>query len=229
MNTETIVVDSIRPELIREAENMRELATGYQITCPELRQAASDDLKRIKTLQRSVEDQRTEITGPINKGLRRVNEMFRKPAEWLIEAESILKRACLKYDHEQDVKRRAEAAEAARAADAEKKRLEEIAARERLAGNIETAQAIQEAAAMTAPVPVLAEAKIAGESHREVWRAEVVDIVALCKAVAEGRAPASYVSGNMTELNASARAFKGALAVDGVRASCERILASRAA
>ncbi len=228
--SEMIAVGTIQPELVRQAEHVHALAASYQITCPELREAASGDLKEIKRLQKEVSTQRTSITKPINEALRRINEMFRAPALWLDEAEIVLKRACLTWDQEQERKRREAAAEAARVADAERQRLEAAAKREAAAGNTETAHAIQQAAAMTAPVPVLSEApKIAGESHREIWRCEVFDLKALCLAVAEGRVPETYVEPNMIALNGSARILKDALAVPGVRPTCEKILASRSA
>lgn len=228
--TETIVVGTVQPELLKQAEDMLALAGSYAITCREMRVAAAEDLKRVKGLQRAIEEQRKEITGPINLGLKRVNDLFRKPAQWLDEAEAALKSICRRWDDEQDRIQRAAEAEAARKADEERRRLADVAKAEAAKGNAETAHAIAQAAQMVAPIPVAVSApKIEGESTREIWRAEVVDLVALCRAIGEGKAAPEMILPNQTVLNGMARSLKGSLSVAGVRAVSEKILASRAA
>jgi hypothetical protein len=51
-----------------------------------------------------------------------------------------------------------------------------------------------------------------------LWCAEVTDIRALCRAVAEGKVSENYVSPNMTALNARARAEQKTMNIPGVRA-----------
>jgi len=55
-----------------------------------------------------------------------------------------------------------------------------------------------------------------GLGIRETWKAEVKDIKALCRAVADGRVPDTYVTANMTALNSRARSDKQAMQVPGV-------------
>lgn len=62
-----------------------------------------------------------------------------------------------------------------------------------------------------------------GPVYREVWAAEVVDIKALCMAVATGKASTECVSGNMVALNRMAVALKGTLNIPGVRAYSKRV------
>ncbi len=226
---ETIPVGSISSELVQEADSLLALASSYVIDSPEMREAASADLKRVKALQKSVDDQEKSITRPINEGLKRVRDMFRAPKEWLDKAEAKLKGACLAWDEAEARKRREAEQEAARKADEERRRLAEAAAREAAAGNAETAEAIKEAAAMVAPAPVAIETKIAGEAHREVWSAEVTDVVAICRGVVEGRIPPIAVDANMPYWNGLARSYKSAFDFPGMRAVCKRVLASRAA
>ena len=57
-----------------------------------------------------------------------------------------------------------------------------------------------------------------GMSRRKTYRAEVVNLTLLCRAIAEGKAPTSYVTANMTALNARARADELSMAVPGVKA-----------
>jgi hypothetical protein len=56
-----------------------------------------------------------------------------------------------------------------------------------------------------------------GPIHREVWSAEVVDIKALCMAVATGKASTECVIGNTVALNRMAVALKGTMNVPGVK------------
>lgn len=227
---ETIVVASPAPELLARAEDMLEVAKSYRIDCAEMREAAAYDLKRVKALAEDLDTQRREITRPLDLAKTRIMELFRKPTEYLELAERTIKRACLAFDGEQDRKRREAEAEAARRADEERKRLEAQAAEQRKAGNVETAHAIAQAATFVAPAPVAIEKpKIAGEATREIWRAEVEDLVALAKAIADGRASSENILPNMPALNQQARALKGSLAIPGVKAVCERVLATRAA
>lgn len=228
--SEVITVGAPPPELLTSAESMLAIAKSYRIDCVELREAAADDLKRVKALAKDLDAQRRSITKPLDEAKARVMELFRRPAEFLELAERTIKRACLAWDDEQDRKRREAEAQAARRADEERKRLQAEAAAQHKAGNVETAHAIIQAAQFVAPTPVVSEQpKIAGEAKRETWHAEVEDIVALARAVADGRASPENLLPNMPVLNQQARSLKASLAIPGVKAVCERILATRAA
>ena len=52
---------------------------------------------------------------------------------------------------------------------------------------------------------------------REVWSAEVSDLAALVRAVADRKAPAGLVLANQQALDQLARALKETMAVPGVR------------
>jgi hypothetical protein len=70
------------------------------------------------------------------------------------------------------------------------------------------------------PVPVMQPRykPAAGVSTAQRWRAEVVDLKELCRAVAAGLASIEYIQANLTALNQSARALKSTLNVPGVKA-----------
>lgn len=228
--SEVITVGSPAPELLANAEDMLAVANSYRIDCIEMRVAASEDLKRVKGLAKDLDTQRKSITRPLDEAKARVMDLFRKPAEYLERAEQTIKRACLAWDGEQDRIRRAAEAEAARRADEERRRLQEQAKQAEAEGKPETAHAIAQAAQFVAPVPVQQERqKIAGEATRELWHAEVDDIVALARAVADGKVSPENLLPNMPVLNQQARALKGSLAIPGVRAVSERVLGARAA
>lgn len=99
----------------------------------------------------------------------------------------------------------------------------------------EAAQANAQEAAMTAEIITLtptvqAPAKVVGISGRMTYSAEIVDLMALIKAVAAGTAPIQCVVADEKFLGAQARAFKKTgLLYPGVNAVAERGIAARAA
>ena len=63
---------------------------------------AAEDLKAVKSLQQLVEDRRTAITKPLNHALKQVNDLFRAPKEYLVQAEKRLKDAILVHTTRQE-------------------------------------------------------------------------------------------------------------------------------
>lgn len=275
-------------------------ARSYVIDCPDMYEAAADDLKAVKAKFRELDAKRKEIVEPLNKAVKAVNDLFRPPLDYLTEAESVLKGALLTYDQEQEAKRKAEqerqealahaeqarlraeaeaatraerearmeaeriereareksAAEAraaaaaiaqAKTAEARKaaqKAAEEAAQRaeaERIAREAEAARRAaeaQEAAAIAQekaeiaelmPAPTVASQKpqVAGLSSREKYKAQVTDMHALVKAVAERPELLGLLKVDESALNKMAGALKAALNIPGVRVYAERQLSSR--
>jgi len=62
-----------------------------------------------------------------------------------------------------------------------------------------------------------------GPVFREMWSAECFDIVALCKAIAEGKASKELVMPNGPALNKLATALKSTMNIPGVRAVSRRV------
>lgn len=275
-------------------------AQSYTIDCPEMYEAAAEDLKAVKTKWKDIEAKRKEIVEPLNKAVKAVNDLFRAPLDYLTQAESVLKGALLTYDAEQERLRKieqerleaiaraeqarlraeAEAAEKAqREARQEAERIErearekaqaeEEAARrliaqaknaearaaaekaaeaarikaesERQAREIENARLAEEAREkaeiaqekaleaqlMPAPTVQSEKPKVAGLSGREKYKAEVVDMGAFIKAVAERPELLGLVKVDESALNKLAGALKTALQIPGVRVYTEKTLASR--
>lgn len=234
-------------------------AVDYVIDSPTMFELASDDLKRVKALQKEVEEKRTSITGPLNQAVKAVNDLFRAPKEYLDKAEATLKRAMVTWSTEQEriaaearAKAEAEAraererlaaiererAEAARRAEAEAQAAaaagDQVAAAKALA-DAHAAQEQAAVAALTAQVvtvaPVIeAPAKVSGISGRVTYSAEVTDFLALVKAVAAGQAPIECLQADTKFLSAQARAFKkDGILYPGVVSKAERSIAARAA
>lgn len=192
---------------------------------------AAGQLRNIKALANSVEDQRKTISQPLRAAVEATNAMFRPFTEWLTEAERIVKNKMLAWRQAEDIKR-----EAALRAQAEEQRL----ARERAEAELQAAQeagdeeAVAQAevraeqAALTplvAPEPV----KIAGISVRKTWKGEITDLVAfLAEAVKPGREQLlACVDIKQGDLNAIVRLAKGKIEAPGLRVYEDHNMAAR--
>lgn len=258
--TDTVTYDaSAAIVLASKAQFALTNAADYVIDSPTMYELAGDDLKQVKTLQKEVETQRTTITSPLNQAVKAVNDLFRQPKEFLDQAEAKLKRAMVTWSSEQDrlaaeARAQAEAAaraererlaaieraqaEAARQAQAEAQAAAAAGDHEAAAAAMATAQAAQQqatVAAITAQVVTVApeveyRGKVTGISGRTTYSADVTDLMALVRAVAEGTAPIECLQADAKFLGAQARAFKksGQL-YPGVTVVAERSIAARAA
>lgn len=231
---------------------------SFQIDSVETYGFAADELKAIKSKANAIEEQRTAITGPINKALKAINDLFRGPTELLSQAERTIKSKMLAWDQEQErvaaeARRRAEEAAAA-----ERKRLEaEAAERQREAAaqaaaaaaaaakgdeqaaslaqaNAQRALSQAQAAAETsqmviAPVVTVERAKAAGISTSKKIDFEVVDLHALVKHVAAHPELINLMQADSIKLRAYVKGVGTACALPGVRVFEERVLSARAA
>lgn len=97
---------------------------------------------------------------------------------------------------------------------------------------VETTEQYKEVAATLAQEPIYVPPVVVpkavpkmqgGPVYREVWAAEVIDIKALCLAVATGKASPECVSGNLVVLNKMAVALKATMNIPGVRSYSKRV------
>jgi len=111
----------------------------------------------------------------------------------------------------------------------EKEKLEQQAEKAEAKGKIEKAGELREQAqAHLAPIVSSAAPKISGIASRETWKAEVTDKMAFVRHVVEARPDLiALVLIDQSGLNAQARSLKDALALPGVKAVKETILAAR--
>ena len=90
---ETVIVDRTpAAELVVSAQRHMDSADAIVIDSPELFELAAEELRRIKALQKTIEEKRTSITGPLNQALKATNAVFKAPAETLAELRSWLAR-----------------------------------------------------------------------------------------------------------------------------------------
>ncbi len=234
------------------AQSALAMVQSMVIDSSETYELAADELKAIKAKAKTIEEQRVSITGPINKALKAVNDLFRAPGEYLEQAEKIIKGKMLAYTTEQqriadEERRRAEAvikaeqdrlareaAELEKAAKAEaEKHLAagdaEMAAQVEAAAAIESASLSATALVMTAPAPQVAPAKAAGISTRSSWKATCENKAALIAFAAANPQFQNLLDVNQTALNQLAKAMRETLQIPGVRVYEEKQLASRSA
>jgi hypothetical protein len=154
--------------VFKSAINALNMAKAYQIDSADMRDLAARELTKIKTLQKSVEDQRKAITKPIDVAKKAVMDLFRAPTDYLEQAEVILKGAIQTFDRAEEQKRIAEQARLEEEARKERARLAaEAAAREAVA--LEEARKIQAAADAAAAAGRAEEAaRLAAEAESRV-------------------------------------------------------------
>lgn len=148
---------------------------------------------------------------------------FLEPLE---ETSKAVKRLMAFYDAEQARKAKEEQDRLAAIArkEAEERQIQDaLAAAE--SGDIEESESILNEPVVAPPVFVPKDVpKIqGGPVYREIWSAEVVDVVALCRAIADGKASKELVTPNGPALNKMATALKSTLNIPGVRAVSRRV------
>ena len=204
--------------------------------------AANQVFLDIKGLRKKIEDTFSPIISAAHRTHQEAIAQRKKIEEPLIVAERYLNGQVTAYHQEIEKKRREEeeiARQEAVKAEMARRKAEEDE-RTRQAAELEAAGAKEEAEALLqetveanqAPVEVYIppvatpKAELEGATVKTYWHAEVTDLRALCRAVAEGKAPIACVEPNMTVLNAQARALKKEMAIPGVRAVSTSSMAS---
>ncbi len=136
--------------MTRSADSALRMSQSFVIASDDDYKLAGEELQSISGRIKRMEDSRTAITGPMNKALKAVNDLFRSPMATLEQARDGIKGSMLTYYQEQERK----AAEARRiaeqAAEAERRRLAEEARQVELAAAAERKRIADEAAAVAA-------------------------------------------------------------------------------
>lgn len=219
---------------------------SFEVDSADTYALAADELRAIKQRANAIEEQRVGITGPINKALKAINDLFRGPADLLAQAERLLKSKMLAWDQEQQRKADAARREAEAAAEAERRRLaEEAAARQREAeqrqaaaqaandagdaqqaqlelaaahrANAEAQASAVAAQMVVAPVTIDTTPKVKGISTATRVDFEVVDVLALVRHIAAHPELIALVKADEVKLRAYVRGLGPACALPGVR------------
>jgi hypothetical protein len=213
--------------LVQQASDMLASAEAFVIRTAGDYRLAAETLKSVKGRQSELKALRETITRPMLAALEAARALFRKPEQTLADAEQLLKQSMSHYDEEQERQRAEAQRKLDEAAERERRRLAQQAERAAAKGDADKAAELQERAAMVvAPIAQEERPAVAGVSRRETWHAEVTDLRALVRAVADGVVPLSAIEANKKFLNGAARALRNELRYPGVRAVPERTIAS---
>lgn len=222
MTTQMVNVSIPDPTPLRDAEITLAWAKQFPITSPGDYACAAEERKLIKRQWKTLEALRKKTLKPIDDARKGVQALFTPALDALKEAGDIVERGMLDY-------RAAEQRAAQEAARAEAERLraeqEALAAMAEQCGDPETAEDLR---GQHVHVPVAAPVAADGTWTTTRWHAELTDIIALCKAVADGTAPAELVQINQPAANRMASALRDAVSYPGLRFVSATSLAVRA-
>lgn len=238
--------------LIKTASEFGDLVIS--IKTQQDRMTASEQRAKIKGLAKEIENKRVDLKKPFDKAAKEVQDYFKPLLDALDRADRAIAQAAIQYDQEQEKLRQIEEAKAAEATRKEAEKLAAKAEKLEEKGKVEQAEAVREQAATVVAVPLQTNVpvKMAGESARSTYSAEVKSPIDLIKAVAatallsdcEGdakrllaqvKALASYnvpqiaVTPDTKFLNQQAKALKDHLKYPGVTVVKKSVLAARSA
>ncbi len=199
---------------------------GLDVTDEETQGQVGDLVKMMQHRRRKLEDKRESLVKPLNSVVREINALFKPPRDRIDEIVQLAKKKMTRFAQAQiaiaNEKARQEREEAAR----ERREAQELADSLRKKAGQEAAivaDTVVEAAEKKVE-KAAAPAKVATTRGREssviitkTWRAEVVDLLELAQAVADGKLPTHVLEPNMTALNDMARELKDEGTVNGVR------------
>lgn len=217
-------------ELSAKARDLAESVKLVHITSPETYAMAANGLQLIKGMTKEIKDFFAPLKEKAFAAHRALTAAENDKLAPLVEAERFAKGAMTTWQLEQEAAARVEQRrleEEARKRAEEEKLLDAIDAE--AAGETEAAERIL-AEPLLAPVVRIAPPvpQVSGISMRETWSADVFDLKALVRAVADGKVPMRALVVDTVFLNGQARALKGDLNYPGVRAVSKRSVASSA-
>ena len=214
-------------ELI-EREDAKQIALTVPEQAKALTVASNEDYAAGESLLATCKQLENEIHATFDPIVEKAHQAHKeavsqrkKYLDPIEDGRRILKGKMIAYQSEQERKQREE--QARLEAEARKRAEDEalaLAAQAEAEGDTETAEAIIAEPVQVAPVvaPRTAPAASRLSAGRSVWSAEVVSLMEMVKAVAEGKQPITYLQANEPALNSRARSDKSFMNVPGVRA-----------
>lgn len=220
--TEVEITPEVK-KLVKESENMLTIYQDYKILSQPGYADAGDDLKKIKAKAKEIEEVRRSITRPMDEAKAKVIDFFRHPIELLNKAETIIKRAILTYQQDQERKRKEEETrlqeQARKEEEKRRKALEAKAEKAEAKGDTDKAEELkQQAEEVHVPVLIIPQLeKVEGIHTRKIWKYRIVD---------ENKLPREYLMPNHKMLGEFAEATKGTIPVPGVEFYFSEIIAA---
>ncbi len=189
---DSILVESV----IKFADRAKSLVVSDQASY----QGANAALREVATLAKRVDERRNERTKPIDETKREIMEFFRQGEDVLKGARAALEQQIRAYGDEQRRIAAEQQRKANEAAEKERRRIEQVAAKAAERGDMERAVAHAErAATVAAPVIAAPVTKAEGVSTRTIWLFEVTDFMQL---------PANYLTADLKAIQGVVDALK---------------------
>ena len=216
-----IELNSNEQEKINLAKEYYDKSQHYVIEGQADYSYAAHQLKVIKAKKLEYDLMRKRLKAPIIKAGKEIEEFFRAPITYLMEAEQAYKKAMVCYKEVEEKKilqasieyRQKQQELANKALDAlEQGDTENY---EEYASNIVN---LQQPEAMT---------KIDGISYRDNWKGKVVDLSKLIMAIATGHAPLSIIKIDESALNQLAKSTKGTMSYPGIVFYNDKVVVSK--
>jgi hypothetical protein len=202
----------------------------FEIVDQETYNLASEIGQRIKKAKKKIDemcDPLIKKTDAAHKEAIAQKKAFYKPYE---EAQKIIDEKQITWRKQEEARIEEEHRKAEELA---RKRAEDDALHNAMAlqeaGMAEAAQEAIEHPVVIPEIAITGPAKGKGESFRDIWSAEVVDLMTLVKAVASGSQPLAYLCANESALNKAAGIFKGTVTIPGVVIKNRTILSRKIA
>ena len=130
MVTKTLEIPAQAKQLIEETEIVVAQAQTFAIANATDYQLAGEELKAIKGRMKELDDLRKTMTRPLDEAKKRIMAMFFPVEDGLKKAESLIKRAMLGYQQEQERKRQEEEARLRKIAEDEQRRRDALASKQ---------------------------------------------------------------------------------------------------
>lgn len=208
MIDQTIIETEVSPYLER--------AKGVSVSSQEERNMATEMIKAIKQKWKEIDqrlglsDKKTEA----KNAKKAADDEYNSVRNVFKEAEEVLREAICKFELEEETRRRMEAQQIEGSRldkqTAQKEDLLRQAKEAEDRGEIELAGVLRDQANTVQVSPAFQEPeapRAEGSSSKVVWKAKVIDPIAVCRLIAEGKLPVSIVEFRETELNKFAEMF----------------------
>ena len=218
----------VTPEVEKSTETaltVIDVANSLVISTVDDYKVAQGLMKTVKERIKELTDTRMEQTRPIDTAKAKIILFFSGPLEKLEKAKTYLNKIMVDFTEIQETRRREEEK---RLQEEARKRAEEETLRQAIeaeaAGEKEEAEQIMAEPVYVPPIRVASEIPKSKESHiRESWSAEIVDVMALVKSIAEKKTDIqaiepNHLIKNHPFLNTLATRYNKTLNIPGVKA-----------
>ena len=227
METQTqhaLAVSELTP-IVADIAAFTDTIDGIDIVDDEGQGNVGDLVKMLTRRRFKLEDKRKSLVGPLNAVVKDINELFKAPRDAIDLIVRAAKAKMNKYAQAKQAIADAKARKEREDAERERKEAEELAEKLRglsEAGNktaeVVVAQAEEKIEKAAAPARVeTTRGEQSAVITQKKWKASVDDLMAICKAIAEGKLPIHYIEPNMRALQDFARELKEEQTTHGIR------------